>query len=203
VELSKSPHEPREAVVHRNAPLTPEGRLRFCQRIVDSWTLAAAADSMNISRQCAHKWWRRFQDLGAGGLEDRSIHRIGSPTIDGTGACDAVCKGRTERTTMETLMTTPNKRDLYEHLAVPVSPFDDELPSRTTATFVRGETTDESEPLYSEILDIRTTFTKVRGETTDESVDWDSLNVQAERTLVTRSDRETTDDGSMTDIVDW
>jgi transposase InsO family protein len=27
---------------------------------------------MNISRQCAHKWWRRYQDDGAAGLVDRS-----------------------------------------------------------------------------------------------------------------------------------
>jgi transposase InsO family protein len=27
---------------------------------------------MNISRQCAHKWWRRFRDEGTAGLEDRS-----------------------------------------------------------------------------------------------------------------------------------
>jgi transposase InsO family protein len=27
---------------------------------------------MNISRQCAHKWWRRLQDEGVAGLRDRS-----------------------------------------------------------------------------------------------------------------------------------
>ena len=27
---------------------------------------------MNISRQCAHKWWRRYQDDGPAGFEDRS-----------------------------------------------------------------------------------------------------------------------------------
>jgi transposase InsO family protein len=58
--------------MHRNAPLTPEGRLRLCHRIEDGWTVAAAAESMNISRQTAHKWWRRYRDEGAGGLEDRS-----------------------------------------------------------------------------------------------------------------------------------
>jgi transposase InsO family protein len=39
---------------------------------MEGWTVAAAAESMNISRQCAHKWWRRFQDDGVAGLEDRS-----------------------------------------------------------------------------------------------------------------------------------
>ena len=58
--------------MHANAPLTPEGRLRLCGRIADGWTVAAAAESMNISRQCAHKWWRRYRDEGEAGLVDRS-----------------------------------------------------------------------------------------------------------------------------------
>jgi transposase InsO family protein len=58
--------------MHRNAPLTPEGRLRLCLRIEDGWTVAAAAESMNISRPCAYKWWRRYRDEGVAGLEDRS-----------------------------------------------------------------------------------------------------------------------------------
>jgi transposase InsO family protein len=72
VELSKAPHTPQEAVVHGNAPLTPEGRLRLCHRIENGWTVAAAAESMNISRQTAHKWWRRYRDEGVAGLVDRS-----------------------------------------------------------------------------------------------------------------------------------
>ena len=58
--------------MHGNAPLTPEGRLRLCHRIESGWTVAAAAESMNISRQCAHKWWRRYREEGEGGLVDRS-----------------------------------------------------------------------------------------------------------------------------------
>jgi transposase InsO family protein len=58
--------------MHRNAPLTPEGRLRLCRRIEEGWSVAAAAESMNISRQTAHKWWRRYRDDGVAGLEDRS-----------------------------------------------------------------------------------------------------------------------------------
>ena len=65
--------------MHRNAPLTPEGRLRLCQRIEDGWTVAAAAESMNISRQCAHKWWGRYLDEGIGGLEDRSSRPLSCP----------------------------------------------------------------------------------------------------------------------------
>ena len=67
--------------MHRNAPLTPEGRLRLCQLIdEDGWTVAAAAESMRISRQTAHKWWRRYQDAGIAGLEDRSSRPRRCPT---------------------------------------------------------------------------------------------------------------------------
>jgi transposase InsO family protein len=65
--------------MHRNAPLTPEGRLRLCHRIEDGWTVAAAAESMNISRQCAHKWWCRYQDEGSAGLVDRSSRPFSCP----------------------------------------------------------------------------------------------------------------------------
>lgn len=58
--------------MHANAPLTPEGRLRLCRRIEDGWSVTAAAESMNISRQCAHKWWVRYRDEGVEGLQDRS-----------------------------------------------------------------------------------------------------------------------------------
>ena len=58
--------------MHTNAPLTPEGRLRLCQRIESGWSVAAAAESMNISRLCAHKWWRRYCSEGRDGLQDRS-----------------------------------------------------------------------------------------------------------------------------------
>ncbi len=65
--------------MHRNAPLTPEGRLRLCQRIEAGWTVAAAAESMHISRQCAHKWWGRYRAEGEAGLVDRSSRPRGCP----------------------------------------------------------------------------------------------------------------------------
>jgi transposase InsO family protein len=65
--------------LHGNAPLTPEGRLRLCRRIEDGWSVTAAAESMNISRQCAHKWWARYRDEGIDGLRDRSSRPDGCP----------------------------------------------------------------------------------------------------------------------------
>jgi transposase InsO family protein len=58
--------------MHRNAPLTPEGRLRLCERIEGGWPVAHAAEAMNISRDRAYVWWRRYQEEGIAGLEDRS-----------------------------------------------------------------------------------------------------------------------------------
>ncbi len=65
--------------MHANAPLTPEGRLRLCQRIESGWPVTAAAESMNVSRQTAHKWWRRFCDGGEAGLVDRSSRPYSCP----------------------------------------------------------------------------------------------------------------------------
>jgi transposase InsO family protein len=58
--------------MHAKAPLTPEGRLRLCRRIEAGWTIAGAAESIGISRQTAHKWWRRYCEEGELGLRDRS-----------------------------------------------------------------------------------------------------------------------------------
>jgi len=66
--------------VHRNAPLTPEGRFRLCQMIEEGWTIASSAESMRISRQTAHKWWNRYQKAGVAGLEDRSSRPRRCPT---------------------------------------------------------------------------------------------------------------------------
>jgi transposase InsO family protein len=38
----------------------------------EGWSVAAAAESMGISRATAHKWLRRFREEGPSGLEDRS-----------------------------------------------------------------------------------------------------------------------------------
>jgi hypothetical protein len=71
-----------EALVHRNARLTPAGRLLLCQRIEAGRPVAHAAESMEISRDRAYVWWRRYQAEGVAGLEDRSSrpHRCPSRT---------------------------------------------------------------------------------------------------------------------------
>jgi len=66
--------------MHRNAPLTVEGRRRLCERIDDGWTIKAAAEAANVSRQTASKWWHRWRDEGEAGLEDRSSRPRRCPT---------------------------------------------------------------------------------------------------------------------------
>ena len=58
--------------MHRNARLTPAGRHLLCKRIEGGWPVAHAAESMGISRDRAYVWWRRYQEEGLAGLEDRS-----------------------------------------------------------------------------------------------------------------------------------
>lgn len=67
--------------LHRNARLTPAGRLLLCQRVRDdAWTVAEAAEAAGCSERTAYKWLARFRDEGVAGLEDRSSrpHRIWS-----------------------------------------------------------------------------------------------------------------------------
>ena len=66
--------------MHRNARLTPAGRLLLCQRIEAGWPVAHAAGSMGISRDRAYVWWRRYQAEGPAGLEDRSSRPHRSPS---------------------------------------------------------------------------------------------------------------------------
>lgn len=58
---------------HRNARLTFRGRCLLVQRVrVEGMAVAHVAKAMGISRQCAHKWVRRFDTEGEAGLHDRS-----------------------------------------------------------------------------------------------------------------------------------
>jgi transposase InsO family protein len=59
-------------VSHANARLTPAGRLIMVRRIQSGRPAAHVAAEMGISRQTASRWWRRFQQQGLPGLQDRS-----------------------------------------------------------------------------------------------------------------------------------
>jgi transposase len=60
-------------VSHGRARLTPFGRLLLVNRITEEgWTVAAAAESLGVSRATAHKWVHRFREEGPDGLQDRT-----------------------------------------------------------------------------------------------------------------------------------
>ena len=58
---------------HRNAPLTPTGRLRLARCIVDDgWPLRRAADRFQMSVSTAQRWAGRYREQGREGMVDRS-----------------------------------------------------------------------------------------------------------------------------------
>src|SRR3954470_1433142 len=63
---------------HRNAPLTPAGRLRLVQRCRYR-PIAHVAAEAGLSRQCLSKWVHRYRRDGEQGLQDRSSAPRGCP----------------------------------------------------------------------------------------------------------------------------
>ena len=58
---------------HRNARLNVRGRQLLVERVCEQgWAVAHAARAQGVSRQCAHRWVRRFREDGEAGLQDRS-----------------------------------------------------------------------------------------------------------------------------------
>lgn len=58
---------------HRNSPLSPTGRLRMAQCVVeDGWPLRRAADRFNVSVTTANRWADRYRESGPAGMGDRS-----------------------------------------------------------------------------------------------------------------------------------
>ena len=81
---------------HRNARLTPRGRQLLVERVRSGMPVAHAAKAMGISRQCAHRWVRRFEEEGRAGLEDRSSRPRRSPKATTPELVGAVLVARAE-----------------------------------------------------------------------------------------------------------
>ena len=65
--------------MHRNARLTFLARRTLVERIAGGRAVAHVAAELGVSRQTAHKWWRRWLEEGEGGLEDRPSRPRRSP----------------------------------------------------------------------------------------------------------------------------
>jgi transposase len=80
---------------HRNARLTPRGRLLLVERVrLQGMPVAHVAKAMGVSRQCAHRWVARFDAEGALGLEDRSSRPRSSPRRTDASTVAAVLEAR-------------------------------------------------------------------------------------------------------------
>jgi transposase InsO family protein len=66
-------------MTHRNAPLTPQGRLRLVRRCQHR-PIAHVAAEASVSRQCLGKWVARYREHGEAGLVDRSSAPANRPT---------------------------------------------------------------------------------------------------------------------------
>lgn len=64
---------------HKNAPLTPEGRKRLCERVAAGRAIAHVAAEAGVSRQTLAKWYGRFDQFGEAGLIDQSSRPGRSP----------------------------------------------------------------------------------------------------------------------------
>jgi len=74
--------------IHKNARLTPSGRVLLAQRIEEhGWRPAEAAQAAGLSERQSYRWLARYRAEGAAGLADRSSapqrcpHRIGEDRI--------------------------------------------------------------------------------------------------------------------------
>jgi len=57
---------------HANARLTVHARLLLVTRVAAGRPVAHVAKELGVSRQCAHRWVRRYRSEGEAGLVDRS-----------------------------------------------------------------------------------------------------------------------------------
>ena len=66
---------------HRNARLNVRGRGLLVQRVVGQGRpVAHVAKELGVSRQCAHRWIRRYRSEGEPGLHDRTARPRRSPS---------------------------------------------------------------------------------------------------------------------------
>lgn len=83
-------------MLHRNAPLSIEGRRRLVLRC-QTQPIAPAAAEMGISRSCASKWVNRHRRYGELGLQDRCSTPHRQPTATAASTVALVERLRRER----------------------------------------------------------------------------------------------------------
>src|SRR5579862_6892770 len=98
----KVSREPRMNV-HQNARLTVCCRVLLVGRILSGRPQGEVAAELGISVRTARKWLRRYRDLGAEGLKDRSSRPHRSPEATAQLVRSAVVALRRQRLTLVTI----------------------------------------------------------------------------------------------------
>ncbi|GAA1311562.1 hypothetical protein Psi02_55710 [Planotetraspora silvatica] len=86
-------------MAHANARLIMHGRIPLVRRVrLEGRPVAHVAKELGISRQCAHRWVRRYDEQGWPGLRERSSrpHRVANRTPASVEARVLACR-RTDR----------------------------------------------------------------------------------------------------------
>lgn len=86
---------------HKNAPMTPAGRLRMVEAVRCGGTIAEVAAAFRVDRKTIRKWVRRHGQLGLVGLIDGSSRPKRSPARIARGTEQRVITLRRRRWTME------------------------------------------------------------------------------------------------------
>ena len=82
-------------MAHARAALTPLGRRLLVDRVlVEGWSVAAACESMGVSRATGYKWLRRWREEGPNGLVDRSSRPQSCPSALSTARVRRICDQR-------------------------------------------------------------------------------------------------------------
>jgi len=86
--------------VHKNAPLTPKGRVAMARSVVEGGlSQADTAYQFNTTPKTVAKWVKRFRTEGVEGLRDRSSRPHSSPSQTPPATCTAIATLRRRRHT--------------------------------------------------------------------------------------------------------
>jgi transposase InsO family protein len=94
--------------VHQNARLTVSCRVLLVERILSGRPQGQVAAELGVSVRTAHKWLKRYQDLGVEGLKDRSSRPHCSPQATDEVLRSAVVALRRQRLTLITIAAQLN-----------------------------------------------------------------------------------------------
>lgn len=91
---------------HKNAPMTPAGRLRMVEAFRSGQPVSAIAQAFRVDRKTVRKWLERFELAGQAALTDASSRPKRSPGRIPRGTAQRIVTLRRRRQTMEQIART-------------------------------------------------------------------------------------------------